>query len=380
MRRGGRAAALGVALILSVTGCSAASVINSVVATGTVSCTGSDIGTWTDGRTDVARRIVEAGLANGVGEAGAKIGVAVSITEAGLRAINYGDMMGPVQPDGTRSMSSSRGPFQQMTPWGPLEDRVDPYKSAVMFFTGGQIVPSIPGDGKEEGLKDITGWENMPPELAAQAVQKSEFTDGSNFARNMAAAAELTKAIMANCQSPGAGGANVANGPDVTIPNNPNVAAELRGKVIRTPSAAVAKGIAAGFDQLGLPYVWGGGGSGAGPNDGCSRGGGDLNSCQGLTGFDCSGLTAFVLGQAGYSIPGSSGEQRNSGVSVPISQALPGDIYGFPGHVSISLGIIDGQAYHLEASTPGTAIHIVAMNRNDVDSNVHRYWSAAGTA
>lgn len=378
-RRGAIAAILAFAAIL-ISGCSAASAINSIVATGAVNCTGGDIGTWTNGRTDVARRIVEAGLANGVGEAGAKIGVAVGITESGLRAIDYGDMMGPIQADGTRGMSSSRGPFQQMTPWGPLEDRIDPYKSAVMFFTGGQIVPSIPNDGKETGLKDVPGWENMPPQQAAQAVQRSEFTDGSNFATNMAAAGELVKAIMVNCQSPGAGGANVANGPDVTIPNNPNVVEQLRGKVIRTPSAAVAKGIAAGFDQLGLPYVWGGGGSGAGPNDGCVRGGGDLNSCQGLTGFDCSGLTAYVLGQAGYQIPGDSGSQRGSGTSVPKDQALPGDIYGFPGHVSISLGIIDGQAYHLEASTPGTAIHIVAMNRSDVDSNVHRYWSAAGTA
>jgi len=164
----------------------------------------------------------------------------------------------------------------------------------------------------------------------------------------------------------------------VTLPNNQFVAEAVRGKTIQAPNAQVAKGLAAGFDQLGLPYVWGGGGSGAGANDGCSRGGGALNSCQGLTGFDCSGLTAYVLGQAGAQIPDNSGTQRSGGQSVPKDQALPGDIYGFPGHVSISLGFIDGQAYHLEASTVGTPVHIVAMKRSDVDSNVHRYWSGGG--
>jgi cell wall-associated NlpC family hydrolase len=92
--------------------------------------------------------------------------------------------------------------------------------------------------------------------------------------------------------APSAISASIAvNGVAVTIPDNQYVAAAVRGKTIQTPSPALARGIAVGFGALGLPYVWGGGGSGAGPNDGCTRGGGDLNSCQGLTGFDCSGLT-----------------------------------------------------------------------------------------
>ena len=57
---------------------------------------------------------------------------------------------------------------------------------------------------------------------------------------------------------------------------------------------------------LGLPYVWGGGGDGAGPNDGCVRGGGALNSCRGLSGLDCSGLTAYVLVQGGFGSPGGT--------------------------------------------------------------------------
>ena len=51
----------------------------------------------------------------------------------------------------------------------------------------------------------------------------------------------------------------------------------LRGKSVTAPTAGMAKGLAVGFGALGLPYVWGGGGDGAPANDGCARGGGQLN-------------------------------------------------------------------------------------------------------
>jgi cell wall-associated NlpC family hydrolase len=180
--------------------------------------------------------------------------------------------------------------------------------------------------------------------------------------------------------APGQSGANLANGVSVKIPDNQFVDQAVRGKTITAPSEAMARGIAAGFDQLGLPYVWGGAGSGAGPNDGCARGGGALNSCQGIIGFDCSGLTAFVLGQAGFQVPGDSGSQRSGGAGVPKDQAVAGDIYGFPGHVAVALGFIDGTPYILEASDVGIPIHVVPMRRGDVDSQVHRYWGSSSSA
>ena len=170
-------------------------------------------------------------------------------------------------------------------------------------------------------------------------------------------------------------GAVVANGPDVTIPNNPNVTPAIAGRTIKAPNAAVATGLAAGFSALGLPYVWGGGGSGAGPNNGCARGGGDYNSCGSEIGFDCSGLTAYVMKNAGFSVPDNSGTQRAGGTSVSWDQGLPGDIVGFPGHVAIYLGDIDGTPYILEASWVGTPIHIVPLTRSDHDSQLHRYWT-----
>ncbi len=173
----------------------------------------------------------------------------------------------------------------------------------------------------------------------------------------------------------GASSAVLSTGTTVTIPNNQYVSAALAGQTITAPNAAVAAGLAAGFSALGLPYVWGGGGSGAGPNNGCARGGGDFNSCGPAVGFDCSGLTAYVLGMAGYQTPGDSGSQRAAGSSISWAEALPGDIVGFPGHVAVYLGTFGGRPYILEASWVGTPIHIVPLTRTDFDDRVHRYWT-----
>ena len=122
--------------------------------------------------------------------------------------------------------------------------------------------------------------------------------------------------------------------------------------------------------------MWGGGGSGAGPNNGCARGGGDYNSCGTTVGFDCSGLTAYVLGMAGYQTPGDSGSQRVG--RVPRSagrRRCPVTSSGFPGHVAVYLGTFGGRPYILEASWVGTPIHIVPLTRTDFDDRVHRYWT-----
>jgi cell wall-associated NlpC family hydrolase len=181
---------------------------------------------------------------------------------------------------------------------------------------------------------------------------------------------------------PGTGGAAaggvavVVNGPTLTLPDDPNVAPPVRGAVVGAGSAGIARGIAAGLALLGLPYVWGGGGDGAGPDDGCARGGGDLNSCRGLSGFDCSGLTAYVLVAGGFASPGGNSEaQRNWAHAVAWEQGRPGDIIGFPGHVAIFLGVIAGAPYILEASTVGVPVHVVALTRGGHDPVMYRFWS-----
>ena len=166
----------------------------------------------------------------------------------------------------------------------------------------------------------------------------------------------------------------------MSIPDSPYVPEALRGATVNAPSEAVARGIAAGLASIGLPYVWGGGTNGGQADQGCSRGGGSLNSCAGTVGFDCSGLTAYVLTQAGFAIGTNSGSQRAGGQSVPWSQA-----YGrvtssaTPATWRSTSASSTACAYLLEAPSVGDYVHIRPVyftnGGSGVDGVLHRYWS-----
>jgi hypothetical protein len=146
---------------------------------------------WSPEQVSNAQQIVKAAYDSGTGQRGAEIGVTTAITEATLIAVNKGDIM-------NGSMTTSRGLFQQMDPWGPLADRLDPYKSAMMFYNGGA--------GGQEGLLDIPNWVTLSIPKAAQAVEKSQFADGSNYARNEQAGVALATAISSVPCTTGGGG------------------------------------------------------------------------------------------------------------------------------------------------------------------------------
>lgn len=83
-----------------------------------------------------------------------------------------------------------------------------------------------------------------------------------------------------------------------------------------------------------LPYVWG------------------SHSLE--YGADCSGFTAAVYAQFGYSLSYSSDVQSTQGYSVPVSEMLPGDIIVYSGHVAMYVG--DGLKVH--SPYPGTVVTI----------------------
>lgn len=189
MRVRARVAALALLAVLTITGCmpfpddpeptnTGASFSSCGAATGDA----SGIPGVTPEMAAVAKAIADTAIGLGLGKHGATIGVVVSYTESTLRTINFGDYSSNGQ------MTTSRGPFQQKAEWGPLADRLDPVKSATMFFTGGQAGQS--------GLTDIAGWQTMPVPQAAQAVQRSGYADGSNFARNLDIGTQITNAIV----------------------------------------------------------------------------------------------------------------------------------------------------------------------------------------
>ena len=88
------------------------------------------------------------------------------------------------------------------------------------------------------------------------------------------------------------------------------------GSVAYNPTGASVASYACQF--VGNPYVWGG---------------------TSLTnGADCSGFVMSVYAKFGVSLPHSSGAMSGVGKGVSYSQAMPGDIICYAGHVAIYIG------------------------------------------
>jgi len=90
---------------------------------------------WGHDQLVVAAQIINAGASiPEVTYRDQQIGVMTAMGESGLRALAYGDWEtgGVRNPDGTPT--SSLGVFQQQKWWGTVEQRMDPYQSAQLFF------------------------------------------------------------------------------------------------------------------------------------------------------------------------------------------------------------------------------------------------------
>lgn len=230
-----------------------------------------------------AAAIIATGASAQVGQTGQIEALITALQETTMR--NLANEAVPesmaLSHDGVGANFDSVGLFQQRPSqgWGEPGELMDPGKAAGKFY---------------ERLKKVPGWEQMGYGQAAQAVQVSAHPE--EYDKWVPAAKGLLSALSdATCQgSSGASGAGLAG------------ASGSRAAIVNFAMAQVGKG-----------YILG---------------------TQGPDTFDCSGLTLKAYEQAGISLPRTSGEQRGAGVEVSASEAKPGDILWWPGHVAIYTG------------------------------------------
>lgn len=115
-------------------------------------------------------------------------------------------------------------------------------------------------------------------------------------------------------------------------------------------NSAVASAIVADAHKyLGVKYVYGG---------------------STPSGFDCSGFTQYLFKQYGISLPRSAAGQLYAGQKVnSLSEAQPGDIICYAGHVALYIG--NNQVIH--APYTGTVVRIQDVHMMTI-IGIRRYW------
>lgn len=256
----------------------------------------------------------------------------------------------PYDPGAISTDGSSVGLYQQQNfgEWGTVAQRMNVKASTQMFL---------------QHLKRLD-WRNMDRAAACQSVQRSAFSDGSNYKKFEAAAIEQVRAIRSGTGS-ATGAAGQANGVPIpganlggtpvgtnntpvlpgtsnltSVPSIPTVngvpgptaatAAAVAGKPFYDTGGALSCALA----QIGKPYVWG---------------------AEGPASFDCSGLTRFCYRSIGLEIGDDTYGQAQQMEQIPWTNLKPGDlIQPNPDHVVMYVG--PNQIIH--APQPGDVVRL----------------------
>jgi hypothetical protein len=147
---------------------------------------------------------ISAGQGCGITPRGIVIALAVELVETNLTV--YANSNDPpsldLPHDAVGSDHMSSGTFQQQPPWGTLADRMDPYRSAIIFFT----VDNGPGVRGLTKIRDDNGDlydyndTTTSPGFFAQKVQGSEFP--TRYDERMADAQALYDRLAATPPTP----------------------------------------------------------------------------------------------------------------------------------------------------------------------------------
>jgi cell wall-associated NlpC family hydrolase len=352
---------------------------------------------WSPEQLTNARVVIQVGRQLGASNRDITIALMAGWQESGLRNLNYGDR-------------DSIGMFQQRNAWGSRADRLDPMKSARMFFLGG-------AQG-QRGLFDFKNRASFGLGQAAQKVQVSAFPDaydkwedeskqllselggaiqaptgGQGLPTGTQQTADPAESLMgaleppapasspAGLASPTSDGLNAAGVESASAPGLESADEQpeydypdLDETAFLPPSTGEAGGVAGSFETtfpnngpvggvrqrvvdiaksaLGVDYVWGG------------------NSLS--NGVDCSGLVQQVYKQLGVDLPRISAAQARAGQRIGLGDLQVGDLVGWDNssrnngadHIAIYIG--GGQI--IEAPRPGMGVRIRKLGKNEGDA------------
>ena len=194
-----------------------------------------------------------------------------------------------------------------------------------------QAAAEAQAQAEQAAAEAQTEAEQAAAQAAAEAQAQAEQAAAQAQAQAEQAAAQAQAEQAAQAEAEQAQEAPVQAAPAVSTEDDAAEATAVSAPAA-VPQGVGSGAVAIGSNYLGTPYVWGGGGPG---------------------GFDCSGFVSYVYAQMGISLPHQSGDILNSGTVISASEARPGDILWWPGHVGIYAG--DGQVLH---STPGPGVSI----------------------
>ena len=200
-----------------------------------------------------------------------------------------------------------------------------------------EVATEAPGPSEEELAAQAAAEQAQAEQAAAeqaQAEQAAAEQAAAEQAQAEQAAAEQAAAEQAQAEQAAAEQAAAEQAQAAPAVSTEDEAAESTAVPASSavPQGVGSDAVAIGSNYLGTPYAWGGGAPG---------------------GFDCSGFVSYVYAQMGISLPHQSGDILNSGTVISASEARPGDILWWPGHVGIYAG--NGQVLH---STPGPGVSI----------------------
>lgn len=271
--------------------------------------TNASVDGYNKSQMEIAAKIVEAGRSLNLDDWTISVGIMTAIGESSLVNVAHGDAAGP----------DSRGIFQQRSGWGPLADRMDPFKAATAFF---------------KALVKVRNYHSLEPTIAAHKTQIN--ADPYHYAKFWTDATKIFAAISFD--------------PSLSLLSSN--AANCGNGTMSVPGGDVGSMITFALSYEGkYTYAWGGGGIN-GPSYGIDDVGRGIYDSRKF-GFDCSGFVQFAVYQSmKLNIGGDSRSQAawfaGKGMLTrtnDVSQLQPGDV------VFYSRGSALSSIYHVAIVT-----------------------------